>query len=151
MCSPFEKHRDKVLGHYGTASWLRSLVLSMWNSSFSVSLNRLPSLDNEHATAVFEMIESHRRHGEGDPAFMRLAEECLQRKEEETAAAARGERLDLWLREVRHSLRDQGSRAGMTDDCYYWFSGRFDEGMEPEQAALAAIEAKIDPILAGEH
>lgn len=148
MKSPFEIHRDMVLGHYGTASWLRRLVLSMWNSHYTVSMTRLPSLDDAHATAAIEMIESFHRHGEGDPAFMSLAEECLQRKANEDAAEARGAAFEKWLKDVQVCISDLGARGGMVEDRYYWFSDRFDEGMEPLQAARAAIEEGIDPALA---
>lgn len=146
--SPFLKHRDKVLGYYSTASWLRSLVLSMWRgSAHKVGMSQLAGLDSEHTTAVFEMMNSYRQHGESDPAFMALAEECRQRQEEEQAAAEQSERLEDWCRDVQHALRQSGGRAGMVDDCYSWFSARFDAGDEPEHAARAAIEAKIDPAL----
>lgn len=97
---------------------------------------------------VSEMIESYRRYGENDPAFLSLAEECVRRKKKEAASAAKQELLDKWRREVRKCIADQGARDDMVDDCYYWFSSRFEEGLDPMQAARAAIEARIDPALA---
>lgn len=146
--SPFITHRDKVLGHYSTAAWLRSLVLAMYNdSSYQVGLSKLATSDDEHAKAALEMLTSYRHNGARDPAFMELANECRDRIEQEQAAAEREERFEDWCRDVRHALRQSGGRAGMVDDCYDWFSRQFDAGDEPDQAAQAAISAKIDPAL----
>lgn len=146
--SPFQTHRDKVLGYYSTASWLRAMVLALWRGSVhKVGLSQLVGLDDAHATAAFDMMASYRRHGERDPAFMALVDECRQRQEEEQAAADRSERLEEWCRDVQSALRQLGSRAGMVDDCYSWFGTRFDAGDEPEDTARAAIAAKIDPAL----
>lgn len=150
--SPFLTHRDKVLGYYSTASWLRVLVLSLWRgSAHKVGLSQLVGLDEAHATAAFDMMASFRRHGESDPAFMALVDECRQRLEEEQAAADRNERLEDWCRDAERALRQLGGRPGMVDDCYTWFSARFDAGDEPEDAARSAIAARIDPALEENH
>lgn len=31
--SPFLKYRDMVLGYYSTASWLRRVIMAMWNGT----------------------------------------------------------------------------------------------------------------------
>lgn len=142
--SPFITHRDKVLGYYSTAGWLRALVLAMWNgSAHKVGLSQLASLDDAHATATLEMIASYRRHGENDPAFMSLADECRKRLEEEQAAAERSERLDEWCRDAQREIRRLGGKAGIVDDRYNWFVDRFDAGDEPEAAARLAVEIKL--------
>ncbi len=77
--SPFVTHRSKILGQYGAAEWLRDAVLSMWNgSTYKVGLSKLVNLDDEHFRALSEMLDSYRRHGENDPAFMKIAEECRE-------------------------------------------------------------------------
>ena len=44
--SPFDIHRSKVLGHYSTASWLRSVVMAMYSgSTHPVGLSVLASID----------------------------------------------------------------------------------------------------------
>lgn len=144
--SPFQTHRDKVLGFYSTASWLRALVLALWRgSAHKVGLSQLAQVDDAHAAAALDMMASYRRYGERDPAFMALAEECSQRLEEEQASADRNERLEDWCRDAERALRQLGGRPGIVDDCYSWFGARFDAGDEPQDAARAAIAAKIDP------
>lgn len=40
--SPFLTHRDKVLGYYNSASWLRAMVLALWRgSTHKVGLSQL--------------------------------------------------------------------------------------------------------------
>ena len=90
MQSPFEKHREKVLGHYATAEWLRRFVLSMWNGDgYQIGLSRLRSLDDQHFQAVIEMLTSYRLHGESDPDFMALADECRELHHAGLAASER--------------------------------------------------------------
>lgn len=138
MESPFGKHRDKVLGHYSTASWLRRVVLAMWRgSAHPVTLSPLTNVDAEHFSAFVEMVTHYRKVGENDPAFMRLAEEVLDRLAEEQSAAAREDKFDEWLRAVRHELRGAGKPPTLADDRYEWFSGRFDAEDSPEIAARA--------------
>jgi hypothetical protein len=87
MESPFITHRNKVLGYYNTASWLRQLVLAMWSgSNHKVGLSQLAGVDEDHAKAALDMLHGYRKNGENDPAFMTLADECLDRLKEEGAA-----------------------------------------------------------------
>jgi hypothetical protein len=99
MESPFKIHGDMVLWHYSTATWLRQLVLAMWNGSvYQVGLSKLASIDDDHAKAAFEMLLSFRRRDETDKEFMDLAQKCRERLEEEAAAAKRAEELDAQFR-----------------------------------------------------
>ena len=79
MISPFLTHRNKVLGNYGAADFLRSVVLAMYNGhSHKVSLSGLTNLDRDHITAFLELTSSYARHGENDDLFLALACECLE-------------------------------------------------------------------------
>lgn len=136
--SPFHKHRDKVLGHYGTASWLRSVVLAMWNGTgYPVSLSKLTGLDAEHYEAFREMCDSYREHGEGDPAFMALADEVRKRVEQEQAAERRAADFEDWSREAKYELREAGRKSHELDDHYTWFEQQFDAGQSPKLAVDA--------------
>ena len=136
--SPFIKHRDKVLGHYGTAAWLRSVVMAMWNGSdHKVSLSNLTGLDHNHYTAFLEMVTGYREKGEGDPAFMALADEVRARQAEEHAAEAKQAQLDSWCGDVKYELRAIGCRSSEVDDYYDWFEHQFDAGIDPRDAAKA--------------
>lgn len=138
MESPFIRHRGKVLGHYSTASWLRRVVLAMWNgSACPVTLSPLTNLDTEHFTAFVEMVTHYRKVGENDPAFMQLADEVRGRLAEEQSAAEREEKFEEWLRDAKHGLRAAGKPSTLAEDRYEWFSGRFDAGDSPETAARA--------------
>jgi len=96
MQSPFLMHRDKVLGYYGAASWLRQFVLAMWNGKgYPVGLSQFRGLDRYHADAAFDMLAAYRKHGENDQAFMSLAEECRARLKEEQAATNQAEQEDV--------------------------------------------------------
>lgn len=144
MSSPFITHRDKILGHYSTAAWLRRLVLSMWNGkAYPVGLSQLTNLDDSHAKAVLEMLSSYRLQGENDPAFMTLAEECRARLEEEAAAAKRADEFEIWLRQVRSELGTVGLSRDLADDRYDWFEGRFDAGLTPGDAAKEAARTNL--------
>lgn len=148
--SPFAAHRDMVMGYYGTASWLRLLVLSMWNGSgYQVGLSPLRSLDGEHFGAALSMIQSYREHGERDPAFMALADECRARIDEECAAAERVERLDDWNSNAQSAVRRAGGRSGYVEDHYSWFEKQFDAGLEPDAAAALALRSDLDRASAG--
>lgn len=95
MESPFITHRDKVLGYYNTSSWLRQLVLAMWSgNNHKVGLSQLAGVDEDHATAALEMLYGYRKNGENDPAFMALADECLNRLDEERAMQLDDERVE---------------------------------------------------------
>lgn len=41
--SPFIRHRDKVMGYYSTAAWLRCVVLAMWGGKPRGWVERLRS------------------------------------------------------------------------------------------------------------
>lgn len=143
--SPFLTHRDKVLGHYGTASWLRQLVLAMWNGSDNqVGLSQIAQVDSEHAKAAFDMMLSYRENGERDTAFMSLAQECLSRAAEERAAAERADELESWMKETSRALRAIGVRGDLVDDRYNWFEAQFDAGIDPGAAAQKAKAEKIE-------
>jgi hypothetical protein len=145
MQSPFITHRDKVLGHYSTAAWLRQFVLAMWGgSSYPVGLSQFASMDADHTAAALEMLAAYRQRGESDPAFMALADECRARLQEEQAAAERQERFDSWLGDVRVVLRSVGLRAGLADDRYEWFESHFDKGMQAHEAAQLAAREKLE-------
>ena len=134
--SPFTKHRDKVLGQYSTASWLRSVVLAMWNGTgYPVGLSRVASLDADHYAAFSEMLESYRDNGEDDPAFMALADEARAMVEREAAANDRYEALEDWLKDVKRSLREIGQKSHEAENYYEWFAKRFDDGKAPSDAA----------------
>lgn len=145
MTSPFVTYRDKVLGYYGTASWLRKLVLSMWNGTdYQVGLSNLASVDDEHYAAALAMIQSYRHNGERDPEFMTLAEACQQRAEAEKAASRRSARFDSWCQEVQFDLRRASQRASYIEDHYTWFEQQFDDGVEPAIAAAQALASNLD-------
>lgn len=134
--NPFVAHRQKVLGSYGTAAWLRQAVLCMWSGSdHSINLSRLGEVDEAHFGALVEMLGQYRRHGQNDPAFMTLVQECLQQLDDERAAEAREQLLGTWCREVKAELRKLGLDAGEVDDRYAWFEDKFDAGCSPAQAA----------------
>lgn len=143
--SPFTTHRDKVLGYYSTAAWLRTLVLAMWNGEgFKVGLSQLASIDAEHANAAFEMLGSYRQLGERDPAFMALANECRARLEQELAAAERGERFEEWCKDAQYAVKVAGGRSYFVDDHYNWFEKQFNQGTDPEGAANLALASNLD-------
>lgn len=145
MQSPFATHRDMVLGHYSTASWLRHVVLAMWNGNdYPVGLSKLATLDDNHASAVLAMIQSYRKHGEGDPAFMALAKECIARVEEEQAAAERSKRWEDWCEDAQFEVKKAGGRAWYVDDHYNWFERQFNSGMAAEAAAALALSSNLD-------
>lgn len=80
--SPFLRHREAILGGYGTAEKLRSLTLHLWNDYNPMRLGSLfRNADLRHQTIAFELIASYAEHGENDPHFMNLADEIrdLQR------------------------------------------------------------------------
>ncbi|MBZ5763814.1 hypothetical protein LAV84_29955 [Rhizobium sp. VS19-DR104.2] len=148
--SVFTTHRDKVLGYYGTASWLRQLVLAMWNGTdHQVGMSTLATLDNDHAAAALAMIQSYRQLGERDPAFMSLALECQQRLEAEHAEARRVARFESWCKEVQFDLKVAGMRSHFVDDHYTWFERQFNAGMEPGAAARLALQSNLDEARSG--
>lgn len=143
--SPFVTHRDKVLGWYGTAGYLRQVVLGLWSGgAYPVNLSRLGGLDDAHFAAVIAMLEHYRVHGESDAAFVALAEACLERGEQERAAAERSNALDTWCSQAQREVVAKGGRRGLVDDHANWFEARFEEGMASEAAAGAAIQRDLD-------
>jgi hypothetical protein len=136
--SPFKKHRGKVLGHYGTADWLRAVVMAMWNGNDNrVGLSKLTNLDREHFAAFTEMVSTYHRLGEADPAFMALAEEVKDRIADEARAADKEAEFREWLDDATDCLREQGKHADLATDRYTWFWGRFNAGDTPESAAAS--------------
>ena len=136
--SPFITHRDKVLGHYGTAAWLRAVVLAMWNGSgYKIGLSNLTGLDRNHFEAFLDMVKGYHDRGESDPAFMLLADECRARKDQEIVAEKRQAELDDWCDDVKYELSQIGRKSYELDDRYEWFSKLFDAGKTPSEAAKA--------------
>lgn len=127
--SPFATYRDKVLGYYGTASFLRAVVLALWNGTdYKVGLSRINSLDQEHYTALMEMIAQYRHAGESDPDFMMLAEDVRARVGEEKRAAERAEAFEGWCDDIKSIIRNKNTkmRAGdLIDDHYDWLDSQF--------------------------
>lgn len=136
MPSPFEVHRDKVMGHYSTAEWLRNVVMSLWNGSGNpVGLSRIHNADAVHYKAFLDMLNHFRSVGEGDPALVRLVQEIEERKQQEREASERAQRLEAWLKDTQLELRMIGKPQGLVDDRHGWFVARFDRGDAPEAAA----------------
>lgn len=136
--SPFITHRDKVLGHYSTASWLRDVVMALHSgSSNPVGLSQLWRLDAAHFAAFQEMVAHYYRHGESDHGFVQLIKKVQARRVEERQAVEREAEFEAWLREAKKCLRESGKPAALGDDRYEWFSRRFDAGDSPGAAATA--------------
>ena len=143
--SPVLTHRDKVLGHYGTASFLRAVVLALWNGTdFKVGLSRISNLDQEHYAAFLEMIGQYRSAGERDPAFMALADEVRARVAEEKKAADRAEAFEDWCKDVERAIRMDGGVPGRTagdlvDEHYGWLDAQFGT-LSPDSAATELVK-----------
>lgn len=74
--SPFLRHREEILGGYGTAEKLRALTLHLWNDHNPMRLGSLfRNADLRHQAIAFDLIASYATHGENDPHFMNLADE----------------------------------------------------------------------------
>lgn len=139
--SPFQKYEHLVLGYYGTAAWLRMLVLAMWSgNAYKVGLSQLAQVDEAHFDAAMQMMAHYRKYGERDVAFMNLAEKIRERLAEEQAALERNDLFEEWCRRARVALRDRGMRPGMVDDQYDWFERQFDAGKTPEEASSGASD-----------
>lgn len=127
--SPFARHRDKVLAYYGTASFLRAVVLALWNGTdYKVGLSHITNLDQEHYAALIEMIAQYRHVGERDPDFMALANDVRARVGEEKRAAERVEAFEGWCDDIKSIIRDKIAkvRAGdLIDDHYDWLDSQF--------------------------
>jgi hypothetical protein len=97
MISPFRVHRDKVLGYYSTAGWLRNVVMALWRgSAHPVGLSKLAGVDDQHFQAFIDMVTHYRREGENDLAFRQLVQDVEARIHEEKSAAERGKQLEAW-------------------------------------------------------
>lgn len=127
--SPFARHRDKVLGYYGTASFLRAVVLALWNGTdYKVGLSSINNLDQEHYTALMEMIAQYRHIGERDPDFMALADDVRARVGEEKRAAERAEALEDWCGDIKSIIREKNAKVrvgDLVDDHYDWLDSQF--------------------------
>lgn len=142
--SPFLKYRDMVLGYYGTAGWLRRVIMAMWNGNdYKTGLSQITGLDAQHYQAFSEMVAHFRQYGESDSAFMALANDILARMAEEQAAADREVALDAWLDDVRdHSQPTRRATENAIDDHHGWLTRQFDDGVSAEQATRL-LERKI--------
>lgn len=113
MTSPFRMHRDKVLGYYGTAAWLRQVVMALWSGSATpVGLSNLQGVDDDHFKAFIDMVTHYRRVGESDLAFRQLVEEVQARHAAERQAVERAMAYEAWSREAAGELplaKRQGS------------------------------------------
>lgn len=144
MESVFKKYRPMVLGYYGTAAWLRQLILSMWNgAAYQVELSRIACIDSDHAQAVFDMLLSYREHGRNDREFMILAQECQDRLNEEMASDKRQEDLRRWVVNAENAVRSLGVRSDFIEDHYGWFESRFNAGIGAGEAVREALSAKL--------
>lgn len=77
--SPFTKHRDILLSHYGAAQFLRLFTLSMWNgNAFPIGLSWMGRLDEAHVKIMQELFSHYCEYGERDEAFMSVARECVE-------------------------------------------------------------------------
>jgi hypothetical protein len=146
MSSPFLTHRAKVLGHYSTASWLRDVVMALYNGSmYKVGLSTLGSIDAEHYSAFAEMVAHYRTAGERDVAFHDLVHAIKQRLEEEEAARERAAELRSWMDDVRYELPKHVMARSEVDDHYEWFERRFEAGSSPGDAAAEFVALKRPP------
>lgn len=135
--SPFRVHRDKVLGHYATAAWLRGIVLSLAGEAAVPLGPKLWNVDRDHWTAFIEMVTHFHTAGPNDPAYVELLAEVQERQVDERTAVVRSEQLEAWCRTTRLSLRRIGKAPGDLDDGYPWFEAAFDSGRTADQAAMA--------------
>lgn len=149
MISAFITHREKVLGHYSTAVWLRQLVLAMWNGTdHQVGLSKIATIDADHFSAALAMIQAYRESGEHDSAFVALARECQQRVEAEKASALRADRYEKWRDAAQVAIEMTGGRELFVSDHDSWFERQFDAGMEPAAAVALALATQLDAVLA---
>ena len=83
MPSPFETHAAVLRnGSYGASQRLQDLVLSLWNGEgWPLDMGRLArNADTAHWAIAVSLLESYRRHGETDPAFMMIAAELADQR-----------------------------------------------------------------------
>lgn len=91
--SPFLRHRDLILGKNSTARRLQALTLHLWNDTNPAPIASIfGNADTLHTRVALEMIASYARLGEGDPDFMRLADEIRDMR---AAEKAEGSALEL--------------------------------------------------------
>lgn len=77
--SPFSKHRNLLLDHYGAAQFLRLFTLSLWNGNvYPVGLSWMGRLDEKHMIIMQQLFFHYCEHGERDEAFMSVARECAE-------------------------------------------------------------------------
>lgn len=139
MTSPYRTHREKVLGHHSTASWMRRVVLALWSDGNPMpSFARLQTLDDAHFAALNDMLAHYRQVGENDPELAKLAADVEARMYEERAATERAGRFEAWCADVRAALAKLGREPELVDDRYNWFESQFDAGRTPDDAARAA-------------
>ena len=144
--APLVAHRERILGHYWAASYLRRVVLSLGVEGATVDLSLLLSLDRTHAGAVVDILETFRADPEGR-VFRELVDACLMRLADEQAAHERAERFESWLRLTRLHVDKLGLYQDLTVDRHGWFEDRFEAGDTPEQAARRARDEDIQAAL----
>lgn len=136
MISPFHVHRDKVLGGYSTANWLRGVVMALWKGdAHPVSLSRVGGTDAAHFEAFLDMVAHYREHGENDLAFYRLVLEIQQQMQEESAAEEHAAQLNAWRIDVARELVRIGKSKELLNDHYQWFENQFKRGAAPTTTA----------------
>lgn len=145
--SPFLQYRDMVMGHYSTAKWLRSFVMSLWNGGgYKIGLSQLGSIDEVYFNAAMAMLRQYRERGENDREFMALAKDIRVRMGEEQAAEEREQAFSDWQRDLRYHLNRQGRMrpceiAQAVEDHYGWLESEFDASHSSE-ATGDALEAR---------
>jgi len=145
--SPFITHKDKILGGYGTARWMRQLVLAMWNGDkYKAGMSKLSNLDDAHFNAAIELMTWYREHGENDPDFIAVAEQCVAMDTEELQRAERHRQFEEWEQNVKSDLYSIGADHHQVDDYYQWYLSRFEAGDTPLAAAQRAMEKGIAPV-----
>ena len=88
----FETHEALLHdGGYSAALSLQDLVLNLWNGGgWKVDMGRLArNLDSAHWAIALDLLESYRRNGEGDAAFMAIAAKLAAQRHAETGGEAR--------------------------------------------------------------
>lgn len=143
MSSPFKTHREKVLGMYSTAAWMRSVVLALWSTDHAMPpLARLQELDDSHFAAFNEMLARYRRAGDTDPDFQALVVEVKAMVAEEQAARVHAARFESWCKEVVAALRLLARDPELVEERCNWFEDQFNAGTTPTKAALDATASQ---------
>lgn len=69
------KTLDVLFGVYGTADYMRELVMHLWNSAYKCHLPRLlGNADKYHYDLAMKIIDYYNSYGEQSSAFMEVAE-----------------------------------------------------------------------------